>query len=42
MIIPEWLIQEHIEYNLKKTNNPEPLGQTARDNIKLDDTQKKN
>ena len=37
MIIPEWLFQEPIENKFKKLYNPKPLGQTARDNMKLDD-----
>ena len=39
MIIPEWLFQEPVENKIKKTYNPKPLRQLARDNIRLDDKQ---
>ena len=35
MIIPERLFQEPIEIKIKKTYNPKPLKQIARDNNKL-------
>ena len=37
MIIPEWLFQEPVENKIKKMYYPKPLGQMARDNIRLDD-----
>ena len=39
MIIPKWLFQEPVENKIKKINNPKPLRQLARDNIRLDDKQ---
>ena len=39
MIIPECLFQEPVENKIKKTYNPKPLKQLARDNIRLDDRQ---
>ena len=39
MIIPEWLFQESIENKIRKLYNPKPLGQLARDNIRLVDRQ---
>ena len=39
MILPEWLFQESVENKTKKTYNPKPLRQLARDNIRLDDRQ---
>ena len=39
MIIPEWLLQEHIANQIKKINNPKPLKQIVGDDIKLDDKQ---
>ena len=37
LIIPELLFEEPIENNIKKTYNPKPFRQIAKDNIKLDD-----
>ena len=39
MIIPEWLFQQSVVNRINKIYTPEPLRQTARDNIKLDDKQ---
>ena len=39
MIIPEWLFQEPFEHKINKINNPKPLKQIARNNIRLDDKQ---
>ena len=41
MIIREWFFKEPIpiENKIKKIYNPKPLGQLARDNIRLDDKQ---
>ena len=39
MIIPEWLFREPIENKIRKTYNPKPLKQVARDDIRLDDKQ---
>ena len=39
MIIPEWLFSEPVENKIQKIINPKPLGQLARDNIRLDDKQ---
>ena len=39
MIIPVWLFQEPIEKKIRKINNPKPLKQLARDNVRLDDRQ---
>ena len=40
MIIPKWLFQEPVENKIKKKiNNPKPLRELARDNIRLDDKQ---
>ena len=39
MIIPEWLFQEPVENKINKIDNPRPLRQLARDNIRLDDRQ---
>ena len=39
MIIPEWLFQTLVGNQIKKINNPKPLKQLARNNIKLDDKQ---
>ena len=39
IFIAEWLFQEPVEKKFNKIHNPRSLKQTARDNIKLDDTQ---
>ena len=39
MILPEWLLQEPTENKIRKIDNPKPLRQLARDNIRLDDRQ---
>ena len=39
MIIPEWFFSKPVENKIRKINNPKPLRQLARDNIRLDDKQ---